>query len=466
MTATQPSHGEAVEAGQDARRLVERARAITERELARYGERTAGSQAAIARARKVLPLGVPSSFQAYDPHPIVVQHASGARMVDVDGNEYVDYDMGFGALFAGHMHPAVRAAVRAQLDDGTLYVTPCELDAEVAELLAVRFALPMWRFTNSGTEATMDAIRVATGATGRDRIVKVEGGYHGHHDEVMISMKPPLDLAGPPDAPVSVPGTAGITKAILADTIVIPFNDPAALERVLAAGDVACFIVEPVMENIGICLPDTGYLQAVREITQRYGTLLILDEVKTGITAGYGGATGHFGVEPDLVTLAKSIGGGFPVGAFGGRQELMDLITAGKVLHLGTYNGNPLVMAAAKAVLTDACAAEPTDAAIARNNVLVDACQAIIDRTGLPAHTVRFGAKGCITWSPTRVRNYRDYKATDFDLAFAQWIHGINRGVLLPPGLDEQWLISVMHAEAEATRYADVFAEFATELTR
>ena len=170
-------------------------------------------------------------------------------------------------------------------------------------------------------------------------------------------MKPPLDLAGPADSPVAVPGTAGITKAVLADTIVIPYNDPAALERVLAGGDVACFIVEPVMENIGICRPDDGYLQAVREITARHGTLLIFDEVKTGITAGYGGATGYFGVEPDLVTLAKSIGGGFPVGAFGGRQELMDLITAGNVLHLGTYNGNPLVMAAARAVLAEACAA-------------------------------------------------------------------------------------------------------------
>ena len=210
------------------------------------------------RARKVLPLGVPSSFQAYDPHPIVVRHAAGSRMIDVDGNAYVDYDMGFGALFAGHMNPAVRRAVEAQLDDGTLYVTPCELNATVAELLADRYGLPMWRFTNSGTEATMDAIRVAKGATGRDKIVKVEGGYHGHHDEVMISMKPPLDQAGPPDAPFSLAGTAGITKHVVEATIVVPYNDADALERVLASGDIACFIVEPVMENIGICLPDAA----------------------------------------------------------------------------------------------------------------------------------------------------------------------------------------------------------------
>jgi glutamate-1-semialdehyde 2,1-aminomutase len=444
--------------------LVATARAITEREMVTYGQRTRASQAATDRARKVMPAGVPSSFQAYDPHPIVVRHAAGSRMIDVDGNEYVDYDMGFGALFAGHMHPAVRRAVEAQLDHGTLYVTPCELDAEVGELLAERYGLAMWRPTNSGTEATMDAIRVARGATKREKIVKVEGGFHGHHDEVMISNKPPLDKAGPADAPYSVPQSGGITKGTIADVIVIPFNDPDALERALANDDVACFIVEPVLENIGICLPLPGYLEAVREITARHGTLLIFDEVKTGITAGYGGATTQLGVQPDLITLAKSIGGGFPVGAFGGKREYMDLITTGEVQHLGTYNGNPLVMAAVKATLTEACTRSAVETTIARNVKLVAACDAVIQRSGIPAHTVEFGAKGCITWSREPVRNYRDYKATDFDLAFAQWIHGINRGVLLPPGLDEQWLISVAHDDADSMRYATVFAEFVDEL--
>jgi glutamate-1-semialdehyde 2,1-aminomutase len=252
----------------------------------------------------------------------------------------------------------------------------------------------------------------------------------------------------------------------LGDTIVIPYNDADALERVLADNDVACFIVEPVMENIGICLPQPGYLQRVREITQRHGTLLIFDEVKTGITAGWGGATGALGVTPDLVALAKSIGGGFPVGAFGGKAEYMDTITQGKVIHLGTYNGNPLVMAATRAVLTEVCTPEATDGVIALNAKLLDACNGIIANAGLPAHTVQFGAKGCITWAVEPIRNYRDYKATDFDLAFAQWIHGINRGVLLPPGLDEQWLISMMHTESEAMHYADVFGEFVAELLR
>ena len=234
-------------------------------------------------------------------------------------------------------------------------------------MLADRYKLPMWRFTNSGTEATMDAIRVARGFTGRDKIVKVEGGYHGHHDEVMISMKPPISEAGPADEPRAIPATAGITRAVLGDTKVIPYNRPDLLEKALADRDVAAFIVEPVMENIGICLPQPGYLQAVREITRKYGTMLIFDEVKTGITAGWGGATGAVGVQPDLVALAKSIGGGLPLGAFGGTQECMDQITSGKVLHLGTYNGNPLCMAAAKAVLGEVCTPEATDATIDLN---------------------------------------------------------------------------------------------------
>ena len=450
------------------RDLSARAREITGHELVRYAGRTRRSQEVTRRAERSLPLGVASSFQAYDPHPIVAASATGGWLTDVDGNRYLDLNMGFGALFAGHMHPVVRDAVEAQLALGTLFVTPCELTAEVAELLVERYRLPFWRFTNSGTEATMDALRVAKGITGRHKIVKVEGGYHGHHDEVMISMKPPLELAGPPDRPHRVPATAGLTPAVINDTLVIPYNDAAALEQVLVeyAGEVAAFIVEPVMENIGICLPDPGYLQAVREITRRHGVMLIFDEVKTGITAGYSGASGHYGVTPDLVTLAKSIGGGLPIGAFGGSVECMDQIRSGRVLHLGTYNGNPLVLAAARAVLRDVCTPSATAEVIARNGRLVARCAEIISAAGLPAHTVSLGAKGCVTYSTTPVRNYRDYKATDFDLAYANWIFGINRGILLPPGLDEQWLISVMHTDADMTVAGDVFEAFVQELGR
>jgi glutamate-1-semialdehyde 2,1-aminomutase len=445
--------------------LARRARDIAKDELVGYVLRTPCSERAMARAERVLPLGVASSFQFYEPHPLVMRRASGAHMEDVDGHEYVDFTLGYGALLTGHAHPALRRALTDQLDRGTLYVSPCEENAAVGELLAARFDLPQWRFTNSGTEATLDAIRVARAVSGRRRIVKVEGGYHGHHDSVLVSTKPPQALAGPAVAPHSVPASGGITAGVLADTIVIPYNDPDALARALEPGDVACFIVEPVMENIGICLPMPGYLEAVREITARYGTLLLFDEVKTGITAGWKGAGARHGVTPDLIAVGKSIGGGLPLGAFGGTGECMEAISDGRVLHVGTFNGNPLCMAAARTVLGEICTPAETDRVIERNRRFVAACEGVLASRDMPAHVVQCGAKGCVTWSRAPVRNYRDYLATDLDLAFAQWIWGVNRGVLLPPGLDEQWLLSVAHSDADLALAIQVLTEFVAAVT-
>jgi len=440
------------------------AREISKRELVEYVLRTTQSERAMARAERALPLGVASSFQFYEPHPLVIRAAAGSHVEDLDGHDYVDFTMGYGALFTGHSHPVLCRAVNAQLHRGTLFVSPCEDNAVVAEMLAARFGLPQWRFTNSGTEATMDAIRLARAITGRYRIVKVEGGYHGHHDSVLVSTKPSAAAAGPASSPHSVAATEGLPPGVLAETLVVPYNDSDALDRVLSARDVACFIVEPVMENIGICLPDAGYLQAAREITSRHGTLLVFDEVKTGITASWKGAAGRQGVLPDLIAVGKSIGGGLPLGAFGGTEECMDAITIGRVLHVGTYNGNPLCMAAARAVLGEICTPEETERVIERNRRFVAECQSLLITHAMPAHAVQCGAKGCVTWSQTPVRNFRDYLATDFDLAFAQWIYGVNRGVLLPPGLDEQWLLSVVHTEADIARAVTVLAEFLREL--
>jgi glutamate-1-semialdehyde 2,1-aminomutase len=443
-----------------ARFLGTAAREISKRELVRYVLRTPGSERAMARAERVLPLGVASSFQFYEPHPLVMRSAAGACMEDLDGHQYVDFTLGYGALFTGHGHPTLRRVVTEQLARGTLFVSPCEDNTVVAELLAARFGLPQWRFTNSGTEATMDAIRVARGVTGRQRIVKVEGGYHGHHDSVLVSTKPSYEAAGPSNAPHSVPSTDGLTPGVIADTVVVPFNDPEALTEALAPRDVACFIVEPVMQNIGICMPVPGYLEAVREITSHHGTLLLFDEVKTGITAGWHGAAGRHGVIPDLIAIGKSIGGGLPLGAFGGSSDCMDAIATGRVFHAGTFNGNPLCMAAARAVLAEICTPEETGRIIERNSRLVADHQALLTSRDMPAHVVQCGAKGCVTWSRFPIRNYRDYLATDFDLAFAQWIWGVNRGVLLPPGLDEQWLLSVAHTEADLALAVEVFTGF------
>ena len=440
--------------------LAVAAHEIAKNELVRYMLRTPASERAMARAERVLPLGVASSFQFYEPHPLMIRRAAGAHMEDVDGHHYIDFTMGYGSLLTGHAHPVLRRALEQQMDHGTLFVSPCEDNAIVAELLTARFGLPQWRFTNSGTEATMDAIRVARGVTGRNRIVKVEGGYHGHHDAVLVSIKPSVEKAGPADAPRSIPATEGLPPGVLNDTAVVPYNDADALARLLEPRDVACFIVEPVMENIGICLPQPGYLEAVRDITRQYGTLLLFDEVKTNITAGWNGAGARYGVLPDLIAIGKSIGGGLPVGAFGGAAEYMDAISTGRVMHVGTFNGNPLCMAAARAVLDQICTPEETAGVIERNRRFVADCQAILTQRSMPAHAVQCGAKGCVTWSTAPIRNYRDYQATNFDLAFAQWIWGVNRGILLPPGLDEQWLLSVAHTEADMRRALEVFTEF------
>jgi glutamate-1-semialdehyde 2,1-aminomutase len=240
----------------------------------------------------------------------------------------------------------------------------------------------------------------------------------------------------------------------------VPFNDPDALSQALAQRDVACFIVEPVMQNIGICLPEPGYLESVREITSRYGTLLLFDEVKTGITAGWQGAAGRHGVVPDLIALGKSIGGGLPLGAFGGTSDCMDAVADGRVMHVGTFNGNPLCMAAARAVLGEICTPEETARMIERNGRFVAQHESLLSSRDMPAHVVQCGAKGCVTWSRSPIRTYRDYLATDFDLAFAQWIWGVNRGVILPPGLDDQWLLCVAHTEADLALAIEVFTGF------
>ena len=223
------------------RDLNAKAREITEREKELYVERTKESRKHTERAAKVMPLGVPSSLQYYDPNPVVAKSAQGSWLEDVDGNHYIDFNMGFGALLAGHSHPILKKAVTEQLERGTLFVTPCDTNAEVAELLCDRFGFDMFRFTNCGNESTSDAIRLARGYTGRDKIVKLEGGYHGHHDDVMISVKPPLDQAGPADSPTPVAWSKGITKAVLNDVTVISYNDADALERVLSSGEYAAF---------------------------------------------------------------------------------------------------------------------------------------------------------------------------------------------------------------------------------
>ena len=428
----------------------------------RFRSTTPASAEHHARAQRSLPLGVPSSFQHWDPHPLAVQSARGAWVTDVDGRSVLDMSMGFGAMLVGHLNPVVVDHVSRMLHEtGTLFVTPAPISTEAAERVQRRFHLDLVRFTNSGTEATMYAVRTARAATGRKAIIKIEGGYHGGYDPLTVSVKPALDQAGPADAPISV--VQGDTEPGV--VYVVPYNDLDRLEQVLRlhASEVAALIMEPVLENLAIIVPDAGYLQGVREACDRHGVLLIFDEVKTGLTAGYGGASERVGVEPDLRTLAKSIGGGLPVAAFGGKANIMQTVVDGRMAHYGTYNGNPLAMAAVIAV-DEVCTREALAAAEQRNDRAMSRMDAVICEFELPAHTVGFGVKGAVTWSPTPVRNYRDFKKVDFAMAELSWLWWLNRNILTPPGMDDQWLVSLAHTNEDMDLLVTGIRELAVAL--
>src|SRR5919106_666001 len=390
-----------------------RAEQVLSEELARYSERTPKSKKMYERAAAAMPLGVASSFQAGDPYPIYLASGAGSHVTDVDGHSYVDYHNGFGCMVVGHAHAKVRAAIEQAAATGTHFAATTRAGVEFAEELKRRFGLDKIRFTNSGTEATMDAIRCARAATGKDVLLKIEGSYHGHHDAVMYS--------------------------------------------------IVAMILEPVMMNAGIILPQPGYLEKVRELCTKHNVVLIFDEVKTGVTIAPGGATEYFGVQPDMVTLAKAIGGGTPVGAFGGTAEVMDTVEHG-VTAVGTFNGNPLSMAAGVAALTEVL----TDDAYAYLRTigtrLAQGCQKVLDDAGIPAVTTDLGAKGSITFRDRPLESFRDYQEIDDSVFDAYWYWVINRGVYQTPGKEEQWTISVQHTEHDIDRTIGVLAAYCAEV--
>jgi glutamate-1-semialdehyde 2,1-aminomutase len=418
-----------------------------------------------ARARGSLAGGVTSSWQITVPQAVWLSHGSGSKVYDVDGNEYVDLHGGYGAALAGHAHPAMVRAIRAQVGLGTHFAQPTGNAVVVAEELTRRFGLPQWRFANSGTEATMEAVHLMRSITGRDLIIKVEGCYHGHHDSVQVSVTPDAGDVGPAHKPAQVPASSGIPAAITRLTLVTGFNDLDGVARLLDEhrGQIAGMIIEPVMMNAGIILPEPGYLAALADLLHSHGALLAFDEVKTGLTAGPGGATGLTGVRPDVICLAKAIGGGVAVAAIGGTAEVMDHVASGEYEMVGTFSGNPLAMAGARAMLCEVAtpaAYQRIDALRARAVAGIE--QVIADR-GLPAHVVVAGAKGCVVFSPDPVRDYRGFLGIDDRYSHAHWLFQHNGGVFLPPwGKIEQWLISVQHDEADIDRLVGNFSRFAT----
>src|SRR4051812_43290245 len=412
----------------------ERIRELTERETALLTERTPRSGEMYRRADAVLAGGVASSSQLRDPWPIYLERGEGPRVWDVDGNELFDFHNGFGSMIQGHAHPAIGRAVQARYDLGTHFAAPTEDGIAVAEELQRRFKLPRWRYTNSGSEATMDAIRIARAYAGRDTVMKIFGSYHGHHDTVMVSIGVEYDKIGDRENLASLPYGAGIPNATVERTIAVPLNDADGMERRIERPDAegrkpACVIMEAAMMNLGVVLPEPGYLEAVRDITARHGIVLIFDEVKTGLCIAPGGATDKWGVRPDMVTLAKALGGGMPSGAIGMTEELSHVVEDGTVYQVGTYNGNPLGMAATRANLLEVLTPEAYEHLDHLNDRLLRGCEDVIARHNLPGYAVGVGSKGCVTFSPTKIIDYETFKYNqDAELAELAWLYNMNRG--------------------------------------
>jgi glutamate-1-semialdehyde 2,1-aminomutase len=420
------------------------------------------------QAKQHLAGGVTSSWQITAPQPVWLSHGRGSKVYDVDGNEYVDLHGGYGAALAGHAHPAIAEAVAAQVGRGTHFAQPTPDAVAVATELARRFGLPRWRFANSGTEATMDAIHLMRSITGRDLIIKIEGCYHGHHDSVQVSVAPEEEDAGPQDKPYSAPSSTGIPKAITDLTLVATFNDLDSVARLLDEhkGQVAGMIIEPVMMNAGIIPPRPGYLAALADLLHSHDALLTFDEVKTGLTVGPGGVTKNQNVQPDLITLAKSLGGGVSVAAIGGTEPVMEHVADGSYEMVGTFNGNPLAMAATRAMLTEVATPAAYEQIERLRQRAKDGIEQAIKASDLTAHVVTAGAKGCVVFAAEPVTNYRGFLGTDDRYSHAHWLYQHNRGVFLPPwGKIEQWLISVQHDEGDIDRLVENFGVFARAVT-
>ncbi len=413
------------------------------------------------QASKSIPGGVPSSWASSRPTPIWVSHGKGQHVWDVDGNKYVDFHAGYGANVVGHGNPAVVAAVQQRVTLGTHFAQPTPDVIVVAEALAKRFGLPKWRFCNSGTEATMDAIHLMRAVSGRDLIIKIEGAYNGHHDSVLVSIFRSTSELGPQQDPWRVPG-AGVPQAIADCVRIVPYNDLDALERTLTmyAGEIAGMILEPMMMNAGIIAPQDGYLKGVREITKRHGVLLAFDEVKTGLVVHHGGATRLYGVTPDIICLAKALGGGVPCGAIGGTDEVMSAITDGRYNQVGTFNGNPLTMAAARAVLTEIMTEDVYAQANELGAYILKNALSTLHSYGQSAYGFQSGFKVCVVFNDKPAKNYREFLKISTGISHLHFLKQFNGGVFLPPwGKSESLTLSVAHTKSDADQYVSNLVE-------
>jgi len=445
---------------------------LSAREEKQLEEQSPKSYEMYQRAIKHMPMGVASTYHARDPYPVYFTYGKGPHIWTVDGQEIADFHNGYGCMVQGHAHPAIVEAIQKRAPLGTQFGLPTEDAIIMAEHLAGAFKLPQWRFVNSGSEATMDAIRVARGFTGREPIVKMFGSYHGHHDYVMVSLGvADFGDIGPRDDYRSISYGAGIPQSSIDLTVAVPFNDVEnmnkRIERMVAEGHApAALIMEPAMMNLGVVLPEPGFLEGVRAITKKHGIVLIFDEVKTGICTARGGAVERWGVVPDMITLGKAVAGGTPCGAIGGSEEVMARVNDGSVFQVGTYSGNPLSMAAARASFEQVMTDDAYKHLNHLNDRIIAGCDAVCKKYDFPAYTVGISSKGCVNFADGKITDYESFiKYQDHDLVALAWLYNFNRGIVIAPGREEEWTLSVTHTDADIDLYVSAFDELIRDVS-
>ncbi len=401
------------------------------------------------KAAKIIPGGVNSpvrAFRAVGGNPLFIQKAKGSHIYDADGNSYIDYVLSWGPMILGHAHPRVVSALRKAAGNGTSYGAPTALEIELAELVLKAFpSMERIRMVNSGTEATMAAIRVARGFTKRDRIIKFEGCYHGHADGLLVK-------AGSGAATFGVPDSRGVPASYAQNTITLPFNDPDAFKRFVEKNgrSVACVIIEPVVGNIGCVLPRPGFLDTVRKLTRKFGIVLIFDEVMTGFRVSFGGAQEHYGIQPDMTCLGKVIGGGLPVGAYGGRREIMAMVSPeGPVYQAGTLSGNPLAMTAGIETIRELSKRGTYTILESRSAMLEEGLKDAANKAGVKTRFYRAGSMFCTYFTDTDVIDYASAKTADAQKFSSFFSDMLEQGVNLAPSQFEAGFISLAHSERD-----------------